>query len=109
MRREAYRMVLSLSLPDGVHYFGVQGIRGWEDPPTLGHPSLTKRIDGREYEIFLDGDRVRLVAWRDNGNSYWVSNSLLKVLTNEQMLGIARSVAKIRPNPKPRRGGVAVR
>jgi len=108
-RREAYRMVLGVSLPDGTHYFGVQGIRGWEDPPTLGHPSITRTIGGREYEIFVDGDRVRLVAWRDDGNSYWVSNSLLQVLTNDQMLGIARSVKKIRPNPKPRPLPVAAR
>ncbi len=97
---EAYKMVFVLSLPDGLHYFGMQGIRGWEDPPILKNPSETRTIDGREYQIFLDADRVRLISWRENGNSYWVSNSLLRTLTNDQMLGIARSVGEIEPAPK---------
>src|SRR4051794_7175831 len=29
----AYKMVAVMEEPDGYHYFGVQGIRGWEDPP----------------------------------------------------------------------------
>lgn len=101
-RRRAYRMVVALPLPDGTHYFGVQGIQGWEDPPTLGNPSLTEKLGGREFEIFVDGDRVRMVAWHEGGNTYWVSNSLLQVLTNDQMLGIARSVKAVHPKPKRR-------
>jgi hypothetical protein len=95
---------LTVQLPDGIHYFGVQGIRDWERPPILSDPSETLEMDGREYEVFLEGDRVRIVAWHENGNSYWVANSLLNTLTNDQMLGIARSVGDITPNPKPRRG-----
>lgn len=103
-RHGAYRMVLALELPDGVHYFGVQGIQGWSDPPILTNPSLTTTIRGREYEIFADGDRVKLIAWHRGDNTYWVSNSLLQVLTNDQMVGIARSADVIIPNKKPRRG-----
>ena len=33
---------LELELPDGTHYFGVQGIQGWADPPILDNPSLTE-------------------------------------------------------------------
>ncbi len=109
-RHGAYRMVLTLELPDGVHYFGVQGIQGWSDPPILGGPSITEEIHGREYEIFLDGDRVKMVAWHRGDNTYWISNSLLRVLTNEQMIGIARSANVKIPNRKPRRKrGVARR
>ena len=97
-RHGAYRMVLTLELPDGVHYFGVQGIQGWSDPPILGGPSITETIRDREYEIFLDGDRVRLVAWHRGDNTYWVANSLLRVLTNDQMIGIARSARVKIPN-----------
>lgn len=100
-RHGAYRMVLTLELPDGVHYFGVQGIQGWDDPPILSGPSITETIRGREYEIFLDGDRVRLVAWHRGDNTYWVANSLLRVLTNDQMIGIARSARVKIPNKKP--------
>jgi LCP family protein required for cell wall assembly len=102
-RHGAYRMVLTLHLPDGTHYFGVQGIRGWSDPPLLSGPSIKQTIRGREYEIFLDGDRVQLVAWHRGDNTYWVANSLLRVLTNDQMIGIARSARVKIPNKKPRR------
>jgi LCP family protein required for cell wall assembly len=109
-RHGAYRMVVQLNLPDGSHYFGVQGIQGWSDPPLLSGPSITQTIRGREYEIFLDGDRVKLVAWHRGENTYWVANSLLRVLTNDQMIGIARSAKVKVPNRKPKRrnGGGAL-
>lgn len=102
-RHAAYRMILTLNLPDGAHFFGVQGIQGWKDPPILSNPSLTRTIRGREYKIYLDGDRVKLIAWHRGDNTYWVSNSLLRVLTNDQMVGIARSAKVKIPNPKPKR------
>ncbi|HEX3241605.1 MAG TPA: LCP family protein [Solirubrobacterales bacterium] len=99
-RHGAYRMVATLELPDGVHYFGVQGIQGWSDPPILNDPSLTETIHGREYDIFLDGDRIKMIAWHRGDNTYWVSNSVLRVLTNDQMVGIARSAKVKIPNQK---------
>jgi polyisoprenyl-teichoic acid--peptidoglycan teichoic acid transferase len=102
-RHGAYRMVITLDLPDGTHYFGVQGIQGWDDPPILGGPSIEQEIRGRDYEIFLDGDRIKLIAWQRGENTYWVSNSLLRVLTNDQMLGMARSAQAIIPNKKPKK------
>jgi polyisoprenyl-teichoic acid--peptidoglycan teichoic acid transferase len=106
-RHQAYRMVMVAEMSDGTHYFGLQGIRGWSDPPILDDPSLTKEINGREYEIFVDGENVKLVAWRRGENVYWVSNDLLRTLTNEQMIGLARSadliIAKNKPKKKGRR------
>jgi len=102
-RHGAYRMVVELPLSDGVHYFGVQGIQGWSDPPILDSPSLSKTINGREYDIYVDGDRIPLVAWHRGDNSYWVSNDLLNSLTNDQMIGIARSASVKIPNPKRRK------
>ena len=104
-RHGAYRMVLTLEQTDGVHYFGVQGIQGWSDPPILSGPSITQTIRGREYEIFLDGDRIRLIAWHRGDNTYWVANSLLRVLTNDQMIGLARSAKVKVPKAKPKRKG----
>jgi LCP family protein required for cell wall assembly len=103
-RHAAYRMTLEMQLPDGTHYFGVQGIKGWTDPPILSNPSLTKTIRGRDYDIYVDGDRVKMVAWQRGENVYWISNSLLQVLTNDQMMGMARSAQVIIPNKKPKRG-----
>jgi LCP family protein required for cell wall assembly len=102
-RHAAYRMVATLELPDGVHYFGVQGIQGWSDPPILSNPSETRTIHGREYDIYVDGDRVKMIAWHRGDNTYWVSNSLLQVLTNDQMVGIARSAKVKIPNKKPKK------
>jgi polyisoprenyl-teichoic acid--peptidoglycan teichoic acid transferase len=103
-RHVAYRMVAVLELPDGAHYFGVQGIQGWSDPPILSNPSETRTIHGREYDIYVDGDRVKMIAWHRGDNTYWISNSLLQVLTNDQMVGIARSAKVKIPNKKPRKG-----
>ncbi len=104
-RHAAYRMVGVLELSDGTHYFGIQGIQGWADPPILENPSLTKTIHGREYDIYVDGDRVKMIAWHRGDNSYWVSNDLLQTLTNDQMVGMARSADVIIPNKKPKQGG----
>lgn len=107
-RHIAYRMVLVAEMDDGTHYFGVQGIRGWSDPPILEDPSLTKTIHGREYEIYVDGENVKMVAWRRGDNVYWISNDLLRTLTNDQMIGMARSAKVLVPvkkkkQPKPER------
>jgi LCP family protein required for cell wall assembly len=103
-RHGAYRMVVELPLSDGVHYFGVQGIKGWSNPPILDSPSLSKTINGREYDIYVDGDRIPLVAWHRGDNCYWISNDLLNSLTNDQMIGIARSASVKIPHPKRRKG-----
>jgi len=107
-RHGAYRMVVEWPQSDGIHYFGLQGIQGWSDPPILSNPSLTKTINGRDYDVYVDGDRIPIVAWHRGDNSYWVSNDLLNTLTNDQMIGIARSADVMIPNPK-RRGGKAKR
>ncbi len=44
-------------------------------------------------------------SWEQGDNVYWVSNSLLQTLTNDQMLGIARSIGKVPGERVPRRGG----
>jgi LCP family protein required for cell wall assembly len=96
-RHLAYRMVLVAERSDGTHYFGVQGIRGWSDPPILDDPSLTKTIHGRDYDIYVDGETVKMVAWRRGDNVYWISNDLLRTLTNDQMIGMARSAKVLVP------------
>jgi len=102
-RHLAYRMVLVAEMFDGTHYFGVQGIRGWADPPILEDPSLTKTINGRDYDIYVDGENVKMVAWRRGENVYWISNDLLRTLSNDQMIGMARSAKVIVPKQKKKR------
>lgn len=87
-RKRSYRMVLKR--PYVGEYYGVQGTR-WMDPPILDSPSETRTMKGREFELHYEGDRLRLVAWRTPKAVYWVSNTLLQTLSEQQMLAIARS------------------
>ncbi len=100
-------MVLTLDLDDGIHYFGVQGINDWSNPPILNNPTETIEINGREYEIFVDGDRVKLISWHRGENTYWISNDLLNSVDNKQMVGMARSASVIIPSRKARPKRVA--
>jgi hypothetical protein len=45
-----------------------------------------------------------MIAWHRGENTYWVSNDLLNTLTNDQMVGMARSANVILPPSKPRKG-----
>jgi LCP family protein required for cell wall assembly len=104
-RHAAYKMVAVLEEPDGYHYFGVQGIRGWEDPPILDNPSVTETIHGREYEIFVDGGEIKLISWHRGANTYWIANDLERSLSNEQIVGMARSADVTMPRKELKKGG----
>jgi LCP family protein required for cell wall assembly len=104
-RHLAYRMIGTYQPEYELNYFGIQGIRGWSDPPILDSPTETREINGREYDLFTDGGKVKLIAWHRGENTYWVSNSLQQGLTNDQMLGIARSAKVILPERKKTRRG----
>ena len=52
---------------------------------------LTPRIE----ELFGDGTRLRLIAWRTKNAVYWISNTLLQSLTNKQMIGLATSLSRV--------------
>jgi hypothetical protein len=84
----AYRMVLSKGYIG--EYYGIQGTT-WKDPPALRDASETREVGGREYELHFDGDRLRMVAWRTNKGVYWLQNTLLQTLTEQQMMAIATS------------------
>ncbi|PTL60543.1 LCP family protein [Paraconexibacter algicola] len=91
-RHRAYRLVVKA--PGVGQYYGVQGTT-WKDPPILRSPSETRRIAGRTYELYFDGSRLRMVAWRTERAAYWVHNTLLQSLSNAQMLGIAESLTRV--------------
>jgi polyisoprenyl-teichoic acid--peptidoglycan teichoic acid transferase len=91
-RYRAYRIVVNTGL-DG-QYYGIQGM-SWKSPPILDDPSDEISMRGRKYQLFYDGNRLRLVAWRTPRAVYWVSNSLSETLTNKQMLAIARSLTRV--------------
>ena len=64
----------------------------WGDPPILDNPTDTVTIGDREYLRFFAGDRLRLIGWKEDGNSYWISNSLLNTLSENEMMAIVESI-----------------
>jgi len=92
-RYRAYKMVVSTGYIG--EYYGVQGT-SWLDPPILASASETRKIAGRQYMLFFNGDRLRLVAWRTKHASYWISNTLRQTLSAREMLGVARSLTHTR-------------
>jgi LCP family protein required for cell wall assembly len=72
-------------------YYGVSGT-DWVEPPILDNPNETRTIDGRNYLLFYDGDRLRLVGFKTKNAAYWVNNTLLQSLDEGQMLSVATSM-----------------
>jgi len=63
----------------------------WDDPPILGEPSTTIERGGRSYDVYTNGGRIHMVAWRVGPTRVWVTNSLRDHLSNAQMLALATS------------------
>ena len=92
---EGYKIVLGTPGSSGLtEYWGISGTN-WSDPPILENPSETREIDGREYLLFFDGDRLRLVGWKQGQRSYWVNNTLLQTLDEDEMLATAQSMRSL--------------
>jgi polyisoprenyl-teichoic acid--peptidoglycan teichoic acid transferase len=93
----AYRIVMAEDEAQAFtgQFWGVQGTT-WHNPPLLAAAHQTERIGGRSFDLYTDGGKLRLVAWRTPEAVYWVSNTLSLDLTNRQMLGIAGSLTEIR-------------
>jgi polyisoprenyl-teichoic acid--peptidoglycan teichoic acid transferase len=91
-RHQAYRIVVSAG--EIGQYYGLQGTT-WKEPPILQKPDEERKIGGRTYKLFFDGTRMRIVSWQTSKGTYWIANTLLRTLTNKQMLGLASSVKKI--------------
>ena len=62
--------------------------RSW--PARTGH----RTVNGRTYSLYFDGSNLRVVAFRQGNAVYWVTNTLLRTLTNKQMMGIATSMTR---------------
>jgi polyisoprenyl-teichoic acid--peptidoglycan teichoic acid transferase len=86
--RHAYVVVWHQSSLGG--YYDFEGT-DWPNPPLIAHPDEIRRIGSTRYLFFADGSHIHTIAWRRGGALYWVTNTLLEDLSNEQMLLIARS------------------
>jgi polyisoprenyl-teichoic acid--peptidoglycan teichoic acid transferase len=76
-------------------YYDFEGT-DWLNPPLVAHPDETRTIGGTKYMLFADGSHIHAVAWRHSGVLYFLTNTLLEDLSNEQMLLIARSARRLR-------------
>ncbi|HLB20935.1 MAG TPA: LCP family protein [Solirubrobacteraceae bacterium] len=86
--RHAYVAVWRANTLGG--YYDFEGT-DWQKPPLIEHPNEQRKIKGVTYMIFTDGSHIHLIAWRKGHMVYWLTNTLLEDLSNEQMLAIARS------------------
>jgi LCP family protein required for cell wall assembly len=70
-------------------YYDFEGT-DWQNPPLFAH-ARTQVIDGREYWFVDDGAHIHVLGWRAHGVVYWLTNTLLEELSNQQMLALAKS------------------
>ena len=91
-QRGAYKWVFSL--PTLGDYYGFMGTL-WTDPPILDNPTEERTIGDRDYKLYYDGDRLRMVAWQTDRGSFWVSNSYIDTIPAQDMLKIAQSFRQL--------------
>ena len=91
-KHRAYRMVLSTGRLG--EYYGVQGM-SWRDPPIFDSPDRIRTIAGRRLQLYYDGRRLRMVAWKTSKGVYWISNTLSQAIGSSQMIGIASSLQRL--------------
>ncbi len=76
-------------------YWDIQAL-DWSDPPILASPTATKTVGGRSYMLYYDNSNLHMVAWRQGGAVYWVSNTLDDELSNSSMLTLASSCSPLK-------------
>jgi LCP family protein required for cell wall assembly len=86
--RHAYVVVFKQNTLGG--YYDFEGT-DWPRPPLIAHPNQQRKIGHKTYMLFTDGGHIHVIAWRQGKMLYWLTNTLLEDLSNEQMLAIARS------------------
>jgi LCP family protein required for cell wall assembly len=75
-------------------FYDLQGTT-WTTPPILKNPNQTIRLGGRNFQLYFEGQRLRVVAWRYGRGTYWLTNTLQNILTNRQMLAIAQAARPV--------------
>jgi LCP family protein required for cell wall assembly len=91
-RHHAYVVVWKQNTLGG--YYDFEG-SDWLNPPLFAH-ARTQTIDGREYRFVDDGAHIHVIGWRSGNVLYWLTNTLLEDLSNQQMLALAKSAQPLR-------------
>ena len=74
-------------------YYDVEGL-DWVNIPLFAH-ARSQKIGSRTYLLVDDGAHIHDIGWRVGKVIYFVSNTLLEDLTNQQMITIARSTTRL--------------
>jgi LCP family protein required for cell wall assembly len=90
--RAAYKWVFSR--PAIGEYYGFMAT-AWKDPPILDDPDSERTVGDRDYKIYFDGDKVRMIAWQTDEGSFWLSNTLVESLSNDEMLKLAEGMKEL--------------
>jgi LCP family protein required for cell wall assembly len=89
-------LAVRLTFQTGINEFWGIEETDWNDAPVLDSPSFEQRIHGRVYDLYYSGPHLHMVVLKQNGATYWVTNTILDTLSNETMLAIARGLRPIR-------------
>jgi hypothetical protein len=69
-------------------YYDVQGMT-WTTAPLFNNSDQTIHVGGRTYNLYYDGQNLKMVAWQEHGVAYWVRNTLINAVGNSSLLAIA--------------------
>jgi LCP family protein required for cell wall assembly len=75
-------------------YYDVQGTT-WTGAPLFANPEQTLRVGRRTYDLYYDGTALKMIAWRQYGAVYWVTNTLVNAVSSGELLAIAEQTAPI--------------
>ena len=98
---KGHKAVRLTFLTGAQEYWGIQQTT-WDDAPVLGSKNVTRRLGGRDFDLYYDGAHLHMVVLRTEDASYWVVNTLRDSLSNETMLSIARGLRPLDGKKKSR-------
>jgi LCP family protein required for cell wall assembly len=91
--------VASFSAGQLGQFYDVQGTP-WTTQPQLDNPDQALKIGDRTYYLFYSGQHLRIVAWYEHNDVYWVHNSLSDAVGNGELLAIAEQTRPINGSRK---------
>ncbi|HUH80118.1 MAG TPA: LCP family protein [Solirubrobacteraceae bacterium] len=74
-------------------YYDFEGTN-WLNPPLFAH-ARERTLRGRKYLLVYDGSHIHVIGWHEGRVLYWVSNTLLEDLSNDQMWVVAKSAQSL--------------
>ncbi|HTQ68937.1 MAG TPA: LCP family protein [Solirubrobacteraceae bacterium] len=87
----AYAVVWRQNGVDG--YYDFEGT-DWGNPPLFAH-ARERVLHGRKYLLVYDGSHIHVIGWHQGNVLYWVTNTLLEDLSNDQMWVVAKSAQSL--------------